>query len=63
MKVQFLWPNFDCPIGMSMGQAYLSGALKAAGHDTNIIHISEWLDYPFDIERIVSDVKIGRAHV
>jgi radical SAM superfamily enzyme YgiQ (UPF0313 family) len=40
-----------------MGQAYLSGALKAAGHDTNIIHIAEWLDYPFDVARIVSDVR------
>jgi radical SAM superfamily enzyme YgiQ (UPF0313 family) len=57
MKVQFIWPNFDCPLGLSMGQAYLSGALRAAGHDTNILHISEWLDYPFHIERAVSDVK------
>jgi radical SAM superfamily enzyme YgiQ (UPF0313 family) len=57
MKVQFIFPNFDAPLGLSMGQAYLSGALKAAGHDTNIIHVSEWLDYPFDIDRIVSDVK------
>jgi radical SAM superfamily enzyme YgiQ (UPF0313 family) len=40
-----------------MGQAYLSGALKAAGHETSILHISEWLDYPFEIERIVSDVR------
>ncbi len=56
-KVQFIWPNFDCPLGMSMGQGYLSGALKSVGHDTNIIHISEWLDYPFDVDRIVSDVR------
>jgi radical SAM superfamily enzyme YgiQ (UPF0313 family) len=40
-----------------MGQAYLSGALRAAGHNTNIIHISEWLEYPFDIARVVSDVE------
>ncbi len=57
MKVQFVWPNFDCPLGLSIGQAYLSGAVRAAGHDTSIIHVCEWLDYPFDIERIVSDVK------
>ena len=57
LKVQFIWPNFDCPLGPSMGQAYLSGALKNDGHDTSIIHISEWLDYPFDIDRVVSDVK------
>ena len=57
MKAQFIWPNFDCPLGPSMGQAYLSGALRAAGHDTNITHISEWLDYPFDIDRVISDVQ------
>lgn len=57
MKVQFIWPNFDCPIGNSIGVAYLSGALKAAGHSTNIIHISEWLDYPFELDRIESDVR------
>jgi radical SAM superfamily enzyme YgiQ (UPF0313 family) len=57
VKIQFLWPNFDCPLGPSVGVAYLSGALKAAGHDTNIIHISEWLDYPLDIARVVSDVR------
>jgi radical SAM superfamily enzyme YgiQ (UPF0313 family) len=57
MKVQFIWPNFDCPIGKNIGVAYLSGALRAAGHDTNIIHISEWLDYPFDLDRVESDVR------
>ena len=57
MRIQFIWPNFDCPLGPSMGQAYLSGALKAAGHETKILHVAEWLDYPFDIGRIVSDVR------
>lgn len=57
MKVQFLWPNFDCPIGLSIGVSYLSGALKAAGHETNIVHVCEWLDYPYDIDRIVSDFR------
>src|SRR5438093_4446710 len=57
MKVQFIWPNFDCPIGLNIGLAYLSGALKAAGHDTRILHICEWLDYPFDLDRIESEVK------
>ena len=57
MRVQLIFPNFDCPLGNSMGVAYLSGALKAAGHDTNIIHITEWLDYPFDIDKVTSDVR------
>ncbi len=57
MKVQFIWPNFDCPLGLSIGVSYLSGALKAAGHDTRILHICEWLDYPYEPDRILSDVK------
>ena len=57
MKIQFIWPNFDCPIGLNIGVAYLSGALKAAGHDTRILHICEWLDYPFDLDRIESDIR------
>src|SRR5262249_59966000 len=57
MKVQFIWPNFDCPIGLNIGIAYLSGALKAAGHDTRILHICEWLDYPFDLDRIRSEER------
>ena len=57
MKVQFIWPNFDCPLGLSIGVAQLSGALKAAGHETSIIHVCEWLDYPFDVDRIESDVR------
>ena len=31
MRVQFVWPNFDCPIGKSIGLSYLSSALKQAG--------------------------------
>src|SRR5262245_60974770 len=23
MRVQFIWPNFDCPIGLNIGIAYL----------------------------------------
>jgi len=57
MRVQFIWPNFDCPLGKSVGLSYLSGALKRAGHETRIEHICEWLDNPFDIEQIVGHVK------
>jgi radical SAM superfamily enzyme YgiQ (UPF0313 family) len=42
---------------LSIGVSYLSGALKAAGHDTNIVHVCEWLDYPYDIDRIVDDFR------
>ncbi len=57
MKIQFIWPNFDCPLGLSIGVSQLSGALQQAGHETRIIHVCEWLDYPFDVDRIESDVR------
>lgn len=57
MRVQFIWPNFDCPLGKSVGLSYLSGALKQAGHDTRIEHICEWLDNPFDLEQVPGHVR------
>jgi radical SAM superfamily enzyme YgiQ (UPF0313 family) len=57
MRVQFVWPNFDCPIGKSIGISYLSSALKQAGHDTRVEHICEWLDNPFDLDQVVGHVK------
>ncbi len=56
MKVHLIFTNFDCPVGPSMGLSYVSSALKEAGHETKCIHISEWVDYPFDPDRILKDV-------
>ena len=50
MKVQFIWPNFDCPIGPAIGVSYVSGMLKKEGHDTSCIHINELLEYSYDLE-------------
>ena len=55
MKVQFIFTNFDCPVGPSMGVSYISSALKAAGHETKCLHISEWVDYPYDPDQILKD--------
>lgn len=57
MKVQFVWPNFDCPLGNSVGLSYLAGALKQVGHDTRIEHICEWLDNPFDLDIVARHVR------
>jgi radical SAM superfamily enzyme YgiQ (UPF0313 family) len=57
LRVQFVWPNFDCPIGKSVGLSYLSGALKHAGHDTRIEHICEWLGNPFDLETVSGHIS------
>ena len=57
MRVQFIWPNFDCPLGLSVGLSYLSGALRDAGHETRIEHICEWLDNPFDLDAVSAHVR------
>lgn len=57
MRIQFILPNFGCPIGISIGVAILSTELKMAGHDASCIHINDDLGYPFDLERIRNDVE------
>jgi len=57
LKVQFIWPNFGCPLGISLGISYLAGVLKSNGIDVNIIHISEQLDYTFDTNQILCDIE------
>lgn len=57
MKTQFIFTNFDCPVGPSIGVSYLSSALKAAGHETSCLHVSEWVNYPYNPDRILNDVK------
>jgi len=55
MKIQFIFTNFDCPVGPSIGVSYVSAALKEAGHETKCLHVSEWVDYPYDPDRILKD--------
>ena len=57
MKVLFIFPNFGCPVGMSIGVAYLSAALKRDGHDTRIVHINDEVGTPYDIDRIARDAR------
>lgn len=57
MKIQFIFPNFGCPIGVSMGISFISTALKQAGHQTSCIHINDYLGNSYDLERIRKDVE------
>ncbi|MDF1660395.1 MAG: radical SAM protein [Planctomycetota bacterium] len=43
MRVLFIYPNIDCPVGVNHGLAMLSGVLKAAGHDTKLLLVNEKL--------------------
>ena len=57
MKILFIWPNYDCPIGLSIGVSYLSAILKEHGYQTNILHISEILGRPFLIDELLVDIE------
>ena len=50
-------PNFDAPLGVSVGLSYVAGALRRAGHEVAALHITELLGYPWDLERVLADVQ------
>jgi len=56
MRVLFVYPNLNAEEGFNHGIAVLSGALKARGHQTELININEALyDVPTDaqvVERV-----------
>ncbi len=57
MRVLFIYPNIDCPAGINHGLAMMSGVLKAAGHETKLIHVNEGLwDVPSHHE-IIEEVR------
>lgn len=56
MKILFIWPNYDCPIGLSIGVSYLSSILKGHGYQTNILHISDMLGVPFVIDELLIEI-------
>lgn len=57
MKVLFIYTDVGIAVGYSCGIGVLSAYLKQAGHQTSLIHVAEALDYPFDLDRILADVK------
>ena len=52
MKVMFVYTDIGISVGYSCGIGVLSAYLKVHGHETKLIHVSDELDYPLDIERI-----------
>jgi radical SAM superfamily enzyme YgiQ (UPF0313 family) len=55
--VLFIYPNLNAQIGFNYGIAYISGLLKAHGHETALLNVNEQLGYPLDLERIARDVE------
>ena len=56
MRLLFIYPNLNAQIGFNYGIAYLSGVLKAHGHETYLLNVNEKLGYPLDLDRIKADV-------
>lgn len=57
MRVLLIYPNLDCPIGVNHGLSMISGVLKAAGHETRLIHVNDKL---FDVptpEQLIARVR------
>ena len=57
MKILFIYPDIGSSVGFSSGIAILSSVLKKGGHQTKLLHVSDDLDYSFDLDRIVLDIK------
>ncbi len=53
MRVLLIFPNIDCPVGVLHGLSMISGVLRAAGHETELIHVNEKLfDVPTEAELV-----------
>ncbi len=62
MKVLFIYPNLYAQVGFNYGVAFLSAALKSAGHQTALINVNDTLDddvKPGDIVTRVRDEAPG----
>jgi anaerobic magnesium-protoporphyrin IX monomethyl ester cyclase len=59
MRVLLIYPNIGCPIGVNHGLSMISGVLKAAGHETKLLHINEKL---FDVPTPAELVEQVRAY-
>jgi radical SAM superfamily enzyme YgiQ (UPF0313 family) len=57
MRVLFVYTDIGISVGYSCGIGVLSAFLKEHGHETRLIHVSDELDYPYDPERIVRDIR------
>ncbi|MGL5594661.1 MAG: B12-binding domain-containing radical SAM protein [Cetobacterium sp.] len=56
MRIKFIWPNYNCPLGISIGISYISSCLKKRGHQTSVIHINESIGYCYNCKKISEDI-------
>jgi radical SAM superfamily enzyme YgiQ (UPF0313 family) len=62
-KVLFLYPNVNAQEGFNHGIAALSGNLKADGHETRLIHLSEALYGAQSLDEIADQVLAFDPHL
>jgi radical SAM superfamily enzyme YgiQ (UPF0313 family) len=55
MRVLFIYTDIGISVGYSCGIGVLSAYLKRHGHETKLLHVTDELDYPLDVGRIVAD--------
>ena len=57
MKVLFIYTDVSSAVGYTAAIGSLSAILKREGHETKLIHVSNELGYPLDLERINGDIR------
>jgi radical SAM superfamily enzyme YgiQ (UPF0313 family) len=63
VRVLFIYPSIDCPVGFNHGLAAMSGILKANGHETRLIHANEGLGPIPDLPDVLAVVEAYRPGV
>lgn len=62
-KVLFIYPNLNAQEGFNHGIAALSGQLRAAGHETELIHLNDSLYGPVELEEVARRVMDFDPHL
>jgi radical SAM superfamily enzyme YgiQ (UPF0313 family) len=63
VKVLFIYPNLYAQIGFNYGIAFLSAALKAAGHETALINVNDQLGAVPDERQLLERVAAEKPAV
>ncbi len=56
MRVLLILPNFDAPLGVSVGLSYIAASLRRGGHEVEALHICEQLGAPWELDRVAGEV-------
>jgi radical SAM superfamily enzyme YgiQ (UPF0313 family) len=57
MRVLFIYPSIDTPVGLNHGLAAISGVLRSRGHETGLVHVCEGLEPVPSSDEILERVR------